>query len=157
MDMTGRNDRPGHGAEAPHDRALGSPVVRLIIGRGREFGPEEWAHMLGILEGHMALQRHQDQRAVDAAMGIAAATAAPDAEVTQRAGVSPAGQALLAEFGGFDASAWPAARAIVAHYDALMRLDAARDARPELASQSKPLDVAAYRARKQEAPEAGEE
>jgi len=157
MDMTERNDRPGRGAEAPYDRALGSPVVRLIIGGGREFGPEEWAHMLGILEGHMALQRRQDQRAVDAAMGIAAATAAPDAEVTQRAGASPAGQALLAEFGSFDAGAWPAVRAIVAHYDALMRLDAARDARSELASQSKPLDVAAYRARKQEAPEAGEE
>jgi len=61
--------------------------------------------MMGILEGHMDLQRRQDQRAVYAAMGIAAATAAPDAEVTQRAVASPAGRALLAEFGGFDAGA----------------------------------------------------
>ncbi len=63
MDMTGWNDRPGRGSEAPHDRAMGSPLVRLIVSGGREFGPEEWAHMLGILEGHMALQRRQDQRA----------------------------------------------------------------------------------------------
>ncbi len=105
----------------------------------------------------MALQRRQDQRAVNAAMGIAATTAAPDAEVTLRAGASPAGQALLAEFGGFDAGAWPAVRAILGHCDALMRLDAARDARLEPAPRPEPLDVAAYRARKQEAPGAGEE
>ncbi len=94
-------------------------------------------------------------------MGIAAATAAPDAEVTRRAGASPAGLALLAEFGGFDAGAGPAVRAIVAYYDALVRLDTARNARkqeaPELAPRPEPLDVAAYRARKQEAPEAGDE
>jgi len=38
-----------------------------------------------------------------------------------------------------------------------MRLSTARDTRPELVPRSEPLDVAAYRARKQEALEAGEE
>ncbi len=157
MNRTGRDAGPGRGTKAAHDRTMGSPLVRLIAGEGREFGPEEWAHMLGILEGHMALQRRQDQRAVDAAMGIAAATAPPDAEVTQRAGASPAGLALLAEFGGFDAGAWPSVRAILEHYDALMRLDPARDVRPKLAPRTEPLDVAAYRARKQGPPGVSEE
>ncbi len=157
MDRTGRDAGPGRGTKAAHDCALGSPLVRLIVGEGREFGPEEWAHMLGILEGHMVLQRRQDQRAVDAAMGIVAATAPPAAEVTQRAGASPAGLALLAEFGGFDAGAWPSIRAILEHYDALMLLDTARAARPELTPLPEPLDVTVYHARKQEAPETGEE
>jgi len=157
MDRTGRDAGPGRGAKAAHDRALGSPLVRLIVGEGREFDPEEWAHMLGILEGHMALQRRQDQRAVDAAMGIAAATAPPDVEVTQRAGASPAELALLAEFGGFDVGAWSSVRAILGHYDTLTRLDAARDAQPEPAPLSEPLNVAAYRARKKGTLGAGEE
>jgi len=39
MDKTEGNDRPGRGTEAPHDRAMGSPLVRLIIGGGASLAP----------------------------------------------------------------------------------------------------------------------
>jgi transcriptional regulator with XRE-family HTH domain len=45
--------------------ALMNPLVQEIVRRVKEFGPEEWRHMLAILDHQLALQRLIEQRVQD--------------------------------------------------------------------------------------------